>query len=168
MPELPYQVTIEGEGTRIERRIDQHQLLRVLSVVLGTGGGGVAESGALGGASGPSPSAGSASATAVSARGRQGDQTIGEFLSGCNAGSNAERIAGIAMYLQEYLGDESVSKDALPTWFRKAGLPIPKNLPRDLAAAVKKNLIAEEHDQDGLYYVTGTGKHHLRGRDWDS
>ncbi|MGI9180035.1 MAG: hypothetical protein ACR2H9_06000 [Longimicrobiaceae bacterium] len=163
MSERPYKITVEGEGTKIEREINQNQLLQVLAVILG--GGGVTAQMPI--AAGVEVEDGGVSHTAPhpgAVRNRTADQTVGEFLSRCNAGSNAERIAGIALYLEEHLGEASITKDALPTWFRKAGLPIPKNFPRDIAQAVKRNLIAEEHDQDGQYFVTGTGKQHLRSR----
>lgn len=163
MSELPYRVTVEGEGTRIEREIGQEQLLRVLAVILG-GAGAPLHHPVGGGVAAEAGSAGTSTPAASPARSRPTDLTVGEFLNGCNAAGNAERIAGIAMYLEEQLGEGSVSKDVLPTWFRKAGYAIPKNLSRDISTAVKKNLIAEEHDQAGQYFVTVTGKQHLRSR----
>lgn len=91
------------------------------------------------------------------ARRSEGKVAVGEFLSGLHATNNPEKIAGIALYVRDHLGQDRVQKAEILDWFATAGEPAPRNLTRDLQNAITKRLIAEDHAKRGYYYVTQTG-----------
>jgi hypothetical protein len=145
MSEKPFKITVEGPGISIAREVAESVLPRLMALLVIPDSAGVAEPhiGRQGG---------SVSAT-----------SIGEFLSELNIRSNPERIAGVALFLRETMGRDTVSKDDLPTWFQRAGQPAPKNIHRDIKDAVAQRLIAEDHAHAGEFLVTDTGVRVLRG-----
>lgn len=88
--------------------------------------------------------------------------SIGEFLDQVGASNNFQRIAAIALYHREHLGEQFVAQRDLPGWFERAGRSAPKNLSRDVREAIKRRLIAERTEEDGQLFVTGTGEEQLR------
>lgn len=87
--------------------------------------------------------------------------SIGEFMRESGTRSNAERIAAIALYLRDFVGQETFRREDLAPWFKKAGFPVPKNVWRDVTKAVKQRMIAEDHSDKGAFYLTQTGEEHL-------
>ncbi|MDP9200534.1 MAG: hypothetical protein M3P26_01195 [Gemmatimonadota bacterium] len=89
--------------------------------------------------------------------------TIGEFISDLNVKNNAERIAAIALFMDEQQDQRLVPKEDFPSWFQRSGEAPPKNLIRDLQTAVARRLVSEDHSKAGYYFVTKTGTDLLRG-----
>lgn len=96
-------------------------------------------------------------------RGSVGQVAVGEFLSGLHVTNNPEKIAGIALYAREHLGQDRIQKAEVLDWFATAGEPAPRNLTRDLQNAISRRLIAEDHAKRGHYYVTQTGLDLIQG-----
>lgn len=88
--------------------------------------------------------------------------SFAEFLDEVAPENNFQRIAAIALYRRDYLGEDLVTRDELPRWFQKAGRPAPKNISRDIRWALKRGLVAEDPQQDDHYYVTKKGVDRLR------
>lgn len=147
MTDLPYSVRVTGPGLEMTKAVDQHVALRVLNVVFG--GAQPSASGHVSPRDVPDPQA--------------PELTVGEFLSELTIRNNQDRIAGIALYLREYLGEDRVPRDDLLAWFERAGEPAPKNLNRDLSQAVRKKLVAEDHQRPGEFFVTSTGEDRVKG-----
>lgn len=142
-----YRLSITGPDFQFERELDEITVARVITAVLLP-----------------------AEKTPVAARALLDDNapspprpkvSVGEFVRRTGASSNAERVAVIGLYLRDYLGQPGFRREELPGWFQKAGLPTPKNMWRDVAKAVKQQLIAEDHSAEGSYYLTLTGEEQL-------
>lgn len=88
--------------------------------------------------------------------------SLAEYLDDANPGNNFERIAAVALYHREVLGQARVPRDDIPKWFQRAGRAVPKNLSRDIRYALKRGLIAEDHAEADKYYVTRKGEELLR------
>lgn len=146
MSEKAFKVAISGPGISIEREVEEGVIPRLVAILVG----------------GTSP-AGSDSAASSAARESSSGTTIAEFLADLNISGNAERIAGIALFLRDVLKRNRVRRDELAEWFQRAGEPAPRNLPRDIRSAVTQRLIAEDHARTGEYLVTETGVRALQG-----
>jgi hypothetical protein len=146
MSEKVFKVKVQGPGISIEREVAEMALARLLPLLLL-----------------PDSPMTPEDLPSSSDQRTASNITIGEFLSDLNIRSNPERIAGIALFLREALDRETVARDELPAWFQRAGQPAPKNLIRDVKAAVAQRLIAEDHARGGEYLVTETGVRTLRG-----
>lgn len=156
--ERTFTVTIRGDSEddkmTFESRVDGVTMSRVMQVIYAgqNGGSEVLNS---------DVETDTLSRTPVSVGGRP-DLSFAEFLDEVQPGNNFQRIAAIALYRRDYLGEDSVSRDELPKWFQKAGRPAPKNIARDIRWALKRGLVAEDPEQDDLYYVTKKGVDELR------
>lgn len=143
----PYSVKLSGPGLELTKAVDQHVALRVLEVVMGDVNTVPTRPGGL-------------------QPGREDirpETTIGEFLAGLTLRNNQDRIAGIALYLRDHLGEIRVPRDDFPIWFQRAGEPAPKNPIRDLNRTVAKKLIAEDHERPGEFFITSTGEKRVNG-----
>src|SRR5690625_265587 len=154
-----FNVHISGEGIQVTREIGQDRLLRVLAAVLGD-----AEITPRFQARPDEHTVGGPRTVHVQndAATMADAPSIGEFLDELNISKNPERIAGIILYLKEHHSVQSVNRGELPQWFKRAGAPVPKNMPRDLNNAVKAKLISEDPDAADNYFVTATGERFLR------
>lgn len=136
---------LEGQGVSVEKEIDKEQLVKIMSLIF-------------------------SSNTADNIHGKESKKedksekrltSIGEFINSVDANKNSERIAAITLYHADILDKSSTEKEDISSWFTKAGLSAPKNLPRDIKAAIKEDLIAELHDKKDVYYITNTGRDKL-------
>jgi hypothetical protein len=153
----PFKVTVEGPGTNVTREIKEEVAFHIIAMAFGNKGG----LGPAGPASGDDK-----------AGTKVGEQppnpkitskvSIGEFMADLKIDSNVERIAAVALYARDVLGQSRIEKSEITDWFQRAGHPAPKNLPRDIQSAIKKRLIAEDNSETGLYFVTATGEKELR------
>lgn len=153
MSENIYSVKIDGPGMEFSREVNESQVLQILAVSLGQD-----LSSEMRQTSDAAPQM--ADESIVTKR-KSPSVTVGEFISTLEVSNNPERIAAIVLFLQEHHNKQLVSKDVLPEWFQRAGATVPANLSRDLGKAVKRNLIAEDHQKSYHYFVTNTGKQYL-------
>lgn len=160
MSENTFKVSIKGPGMDVEKDVSEDKALQVLSVAFS--------------ASPQAPDAhvprtepekSTPTDTKRDVQPKQSALAIGEFMSELKIDNNPERIAAIALYLKEQLDQQFITRDELPGWFQKAGEAAPKNITRDVAAAVKQRVIAEDHNNSGQYYVTGTGEKKLKSQE---
>lgn len=149
-----YTVTISGPGLEMAKDVNQAVAFKVVGVLMG-----VAPAGQMDGQTERELEAEDPGADID----HDEELTIGEFLAKLKVSNNAERIAGIALYMNEVRGERLVAKESIPGLFQRAGEAPPKNVSRDLKAAVSKKLISEDHAKNGHYFVTTTGKNLLGG-----
>lgn len=159
MTDGDYKITIEGPETKVSRAVDEEVANSILTQLLGGGS--------------PFTSTGQGTSTKNTREGNKESESsqtpnsvpVNEFMAGLNIDNNVDRIAAVALYLRDQLGQRSMNKDEIANWFQKSGQAAPKNLPRDIQSAVKKNLIAEDNNEGGQYFVTNTGENALRNTD---
>jgi hypothetical protein len=137
---------LDGQGISVEKEIDEEQLVEIMSLIF--------SSNTVDSTNGKKSKKEKKSETRLT--------SISEFISSVDVNKNSERIAAIVLYHADILDESSIEKEDIPSWFTKAGLSAPKNLPRDIKTAIKENLIAEVHDKKGVYYITNTGKDKLK------
>src|SRR4051812_32367468 len=131
-----YKVTITGDGTRVEKSVPPHVAIEVIRLVAAV-------------------EARHSRNMAMSGRGpRQPD--LAEFLEKHSPANNIERVTATAMFLREQ-GFLYFDHDLLRSTMRKAGLAVPKNVPRDVGAARKKGWIEENPLVSGELSLTTTG-----------
>lgn len=164
MSENMFKITIEGPGMNVNKELPESKVLQVLAIAFPSTSSQPPSADAMqtpdGASQGTNPS--------QSAKLKQAEMAISEFLADLKIGNNAEKIAAVVLYLKEQRDQPLTSRDELPNWFQKAGEAIPKNITRDLATAVKQRLVAEDHTSAGHYYVTGTGEKALRSSEKSS
>lgn len=153
MSDQIFKVTVKGPGTEISRDVEEKQALEILSIALGTKQEFSTES--------ESPSE-AAEENVEGNKNTTSDLSVGEFIADLNIQSNDDRIAAIALFLEEHHDQPHFTKDELSTWFQRVGEKSPSNVPRDLNKAVKNRMIAQDTDDPDYYYVTNTGKEKLR------
>lgn len=161
VPEEGYTVAIRGENLSFKEKATGQQLLDILSVLLG---GEASETTVKGSAAAAMEQAGTSDSGSSTTSGAP-RKSIAEFLDEVAASTNYDRIAAFCLYAREYLDRETVSQDALPRFFERAGRPVPKNLPRDVKKAVKRGLVSRSHEDGDALYVTASGEEMLYGED---
>jgi hypothetical protein len=146
--EIEFEIVVKGPGVDVSKKVDGPTALNALQLIW----------------SPPRISEQNRSGPAkLSFGGIGGERSIGEFLSELRATNNAEKIAAIALYLQEHFGRQRVQKSEIIDSFATAGEAAPRNPTRDFQGAVTRRLIAEDPNKRGHYYVTQTGITRLRG-----
>lgn len=152
-----FTVEIDGPGMSVTRQTDGATVAGVVRLLFAGENGSGLESVLV-----DKATAGNGEVTAHNAPAEEPQISIGEFLDQVGATNNFQRIAAIALYHREYLGERFVEQQDLPTWFERAGRSAPKNLSRDVREATKRRLIAERTEEEGQLFVTGTGEEQLR------
>ncbi len=137
----PYELILEGNGISLKRRLSEATALRVIGVVMGTGGA------PTGAGRTPTPPA-SSGIPATSLR---------EYLDGTEAKGNPEKIVAIGQFLIESGVSQVFSRDDIKSRFRDAGERPPANFARDFGLAISAGWIAEDLSTRGQYYITKTG-----------
>lgn len=131
----PYQLTLEGDGLRLERTLDRDEAHRVLALVLGWE------------PSAPAPAVGSSGKPLQSAR---------EALDASGASSNPEKILAFAIHLERDENKPHFTRLDIKRCFSTAREPPPHNLNRDFVTAISYGWIHEE--ANGRAYATSTGR----------
>lgn len=151
-----FELKLSGEGITVERKIGREAARKILDVVLG--GSGMAPSVV----NRPTPSVRHASPG--NAAGRQQMTSIREFLDECKARRNPDKIAAIGAYLIDYEGATTFQRGDVKSKFRSAGEAPPGNFSRDFSWVVSNGWIAEDVNESGQFYVTGTGRKAIEER----
>lgn len=161
-----YEIEIKGEGLTLNREIPETKVTEILGILLGPNRGEGAVSTSSAQVSGSTGVHGTAQTDAESS-GNDGEpvKSIAQFMNEVGANNNFQKLAAIALYHDMYLGKNTVRRDKFPEWFEKAGLSVPKNLPRDIRNSVKRTLIAESTSEENRYYATEAAKEKLLGDD---
>src|SRR5690348_1079501 len=133
-----FTIAVKGPGIDVSKKVDGQKALQALQLLWGDGG--TASFRAAG------------SAMPHDTVSNHSGLSVGEFLATLRANSNAEKISGIALYLQEHHRQARLKKEEIAEWFTNAGEPPPKNPTRDLQSAISRRLIAEDHARRGEYY----------------
>jgi hypothetical protein len=76
-----------------------------------------------------------------------------DALESAGAKTNPEKIVAFALYVERQGSKDTFTTDDIKPLFRQAREPAPKNLSRDLDAAVRLNWIAQANER-GEFYVT--------------
>jgi len=88
----------------------------------------------------------------------KGKITLAEFLNKANPKTNPEKIVAIAYYMKIYEGISEFTQDDLAERFKRAALPLPGNMPRDIRIAIKKGFLERVREKGKYkYYITQSG-----------
>lgn len=139
-------LSIDGQGINVKKDIDKQKFVKIMSIIFSDQ---------------PKVNFDEGNENKEEERSER-LTSISEFMNDLDARTNFNKIAAIAMYHEDILDNSSINKDIIPRWFSKAGLSVPKNLPRDIKTAIKKDLIAEVHNEKHEYYITNTGRKKLK------
>lgn len=150
--EEEYGLTLNGAGISIDQSVDKQTALAVVAAVLGGGAIPVAT---------PAANVAGSSATPLTAAPDAPPPSMREYLNSCNVSTYSEHFAAIGLYLREYRGQETFSRDDLKAGFRGAHEPLPKNFSRDFNNTIKAGWIYESEDS-GQFYVTNTATQLVR------
>jgi len=101
---------------------------------------------------GPPESVGEVNGSAAPGRRRAGLNPR-DALESAGAKTNPEKIVAFALYVEQQGGKDTFTMDDIKPLFRQARETPPKNLSRDLDAAVRLNWIAQASDK-GEFFVT--------------
>lgn len=142
-------IVVTGPGVDVKKNVDGPTALHALQLLWSPAD--------------VAPSQGPIGSKPTTRRSTGAQVAIGEFLSSLHATNNPEKIAGIALYVRDHLGQDRIQRADVLDWFATAGEGAPRNPTRDFQNAINRKLIAEDHAKRGHYYVTGTGVEHLRG-----
>lgn len=161
-----YHLILKGGGLALDRNVTEHQAWAVLGVVFG-------QPGAKRLSAMPAPDThGRGGARQQHEEHSQkveqdqqppqriapeADLTVGEFIEQCEATSNPEKIVAISMFLRNYAGHETISRNDVRAQFQRAGEPIPANFHRDFVKAVSSKWISTTTDGKN-YFITGSGR----------
>lgn len=143
-----FKIHIEGSGLNFDfdREVEDTVVARIMSLLLG-----VRASQAT-----PIQGSGQGSGAAPVLEPLPADSPR-ECLDGCRAKTNRDKIAALAFYLRSDGRDFFAPKE-LPGLFVQAGEPRPKNLARDLKAALRAGWIARNPGDSDQYYLTKRGE----------
>lgn len=158
MSDAMYKLSITGPGVAIERDITDGQLIQIVSIALGS------ESWPVVPPSGNLPvdlEVSAPDSRSAPPSTQKPKLSIREFISSLKTDSNPARIAAIALYIREHLGEDRLDRGSIANWFTKAGLSVPRNLPRDIQNAVRQGLIAVDPQSSDRFYVTAKGEKEL-------
>lgn len=158
MTEQTYKVTIDGLGLSLERQVSKEVGDQIVVLVLtGSTATGVGPRIPVRGATGETPSGHVPTGTKETGEERP-KLSIREFLNEHDPKRSPDKITAIGVYLKDQDNVDAFGRAELETAFQSAAEPIPANLPRDLAWAVKSGWIASKPGTKGHYYVTHSGR----------
>ncbi len=140
-PDEDFALKLVGEGISVEKKVSKQIAMAVLAAV----------------ASGGAAAAPVERVEADTQPRKNPAPSLREFLTESRASTNAKKITALGHYVCHYEGKESFSNNDIKEGFRRAREVIPKNLPRDIGAAIKAGLIEEAPGKAGRYYVTQKG-----------
>lgn len=84
--------------------------------------------------------------------------SLAAYIGSSNAKSGPEKITAIGSFLKKHRATPTFDRAGLEQAFSDAAETVPRNIPRDLKAAVKATWIAKKPGEPGVYYVTGGGQ----------
>lgn len=139
-----YQLSLTGAGVTIQRDIPEDVALNIVALVMGGRvSGGRPDVRGVSRVAAPVPSSGA---------------TAGEFLTDTGAKRNPDKIAALAVYMTDELGQETFSRDDIRRMFQQAGDPIPGNFTRDFTWAIRNRWIGSVIGSSSEYRVTNKGR----------
>ena len=86
-----------------------------------------------------------------------------EVLFASKADSYPQKIAALGKYLSDQSGTGTFSLKELKKTFEEAGEPIPKNIGRDITAAIALGFVAPKGSR-GVYHMTNLGLAHVKSK----
>ena len=131
----PYQITITGRGTTVERTVPPHLAFEVIELVFGDE---------------------VASSRRLMMRGSPQRDDLGAFLEDVAATNNAKRIAAVALFMRRQ-GAGPLTRETVRNTFQEYNVVPPANIPRDFAAAIDRGWIAPEPGRSDLFVLTNSG-----------
>lgn len=146
--ELPYQVTLNGDGLALDKSITLETAMLVMEVVMSGGKKAMHPINA----NNASPN-NTQSKTGVTTQ-----QTIAEFLRSCEAVRNPDIITAIAYYMRSNENLDTFNKDDIRSRFRTARIPLPANFSRDFNKTLNSAWISEDESGAGSYFLTQMGE----------
>jgi hypothetical protein len=155
MTDKTYKVTIDGLGLSLEREVSKEIGDQIVVLIL-TGNAAMATPVRL-----PVGDGRSGALPVQPGKKSGADQpqlSIREFLNEHDPKRSPDKITAIGVYLKDHSDLETFGRTELETAFQSAAEPIPANLPRDLAWAVRSGWIAARPGTKGQYYVTNSGR----------
>jgi hypothetical protein len=143
----PFTIQIEGPGLTLKREVEEPLVLKILGVLLGpkVQAFGLTSNLAAHSTASPPPMVANVG------------ESPGEYLSRSGAKTNPEKVTAFGLYLRAQGGGSFTAKE-IRDLFVSAGEPVPKNLTRDIKAAVQARWIASHPDQNDTYYVASSGE----------
>ena len=146
---LPVKVTVDGPDTKVARQVSEATALAVIRLIMGSTGIKESQDEAIYDLSGNDET-------------EEGKLSVGEYLTGQNAQSSAEKITAIGWYLTRGKSNASFSQEDIVTQLDIARETKPKNLSRDIKETVRKNWLTVS--TKGGYVVTRTGEEAVKGK----
>lgn len=137
-----FRVTVTGVGIEIEREVSANRLPLIMSAIMGTDF--------------PNGQTDSMSVT-QKVFDSSSRMSLREFLDEVKATRKPDQIVAIGQYMALHEKRDTFTRDDIKTRFQSAREPLPANFPRDFGVAITKGMIAEDHSQHGVFYVTRTG-----------
>jgi hypothetical protein len=156
--EEAFDLSLSGEGIKLDRKIGQAAALQILAIVMG---GSASAAPILPGIP-PIPDSLGERREPTNLSGSR--VSLREYLDQVQAKRNPDKILAIGKYLQEHRAQESFTSNDIKAQFRPAGESVPANFARDFRWTVTNGWIAEDHASPGQYYVTSTGDEALAAK----
>jgi len=144
-PDENYVVDIKGPDLTFKRSVGEQTARDILNILLGGHGGTPARETVRGGVH---PIGSSHGPQRLSLR---------EYLEEVSAARNPDIITAIASYLRDVEGRSEFASDDVKSKFKSAGVKSPANFGRDFAATISAGWIAQDHESEGMYYLTKAG-----------
>jgi hypothetical protein len=154
--QLPYAVTLKGEGLSLDRKVDVATARSVMNLLLG----GTASAGRQMGERGNTISVPPVQVIQHDER----PLSLREYLDQVEAKRNPDKIVSIAEFLSFGEGQHDFTSEDLKGRFRTAGEAPPANFSRDFSWTIQNGWIAEDAQKPGVYYVTQRGKQAIEQR----
>lgn len=153
-----YKITLEGDGISVDKDVNEEQARRILNILMGpasmmahpvarerTRRNTESHEARSSHTAAPSPQA----------------LSLREYLDEVGAKRNPDKILAMGAYITEATGIEEFSAEEVKNCFPKAAEKIPANYNRDFRWVISNGWIAENHQEEGRYYITKTGKQAL-------
>lgn len=150
-----YKLTLEGDGISVSKSVSEDQARRILNILMGP-------------LSTLSPSIERdqgykiresyredvRNATTVSTQAL----SLREYLDEVGVKRNPDKILAMAAYMMDASGVEDFSPDEVKDCFPKAAEKVPANYGRDFRWVISSGWAAENHQNQGRFYITKTGR----------
>jgi hypothetical protein len=141
-----YDVTIVADGVNVTKSVSETTALAIIQLLMGGGGT-------------PASDHRESSATSrPAAKASKARAQVRDFIDNSGAKSISAQIVAIGKFLEQSEDMDEFTKDDIEPRFKPAGLPPPKNLNRDIRAAIGKGWIGEDSKSPGRLFVTTKGE----------
>ena len=155
-----YKITLEGDGISVNKDVNEEQARRILNILMGPAS--MMTHPAERERSHRNKSAHHDNATSAAPTPQA--LSLREYLDEVEAKRNPDKILAMGAYITEASGAEGFSAEEVKNCFPKAAEKIPANYNRDFRWVISNGWIAENHQEEGRYYITKTGRQALSER----